>query len=85
MFLIWFLLLIAITSDIILTLDILYFRSGYEEENIYAKVDDMTYYPVVPQVPPPPVSKISRSFLWEYSCDEEYLEKNLLGKILEYS
>jgi len=21
--------------------------SGYEEENIYAKVDDMTYYPVV--------------------------------------
>ena len=22
-------------------------RSGYEEENIYAKVDDMTYYPVV--------------------------------------
>ena len=23
------------------------FRSGYEEENIYAKVDDMTYYPVV--------------------------------------
>ena len=23
------------------------FRSGYEEENIYAKVDDMTYYPVI--------------------------------------
>jgi len=22
-------------------------RSGYEEENIYAKVDDMTYYPVI--------------------------------------
>ena len=22
-------------------------RSGYEEENIYAKVDDMTFYPVV--------------------------------------
>ena len=24
-----------------------FFRSGYEEENIYAKVDDMTYYPVI--------------------------------------
>ena len=27
------------------------FRSGYEEENIYAKVDDMTYYPVVSSLP----------------------------------
>ena len=27
------------------------FRSGYEEENIYAKVDDMTYYPVVAAPP----------------------------------
>jgi len=26
-------------------------RSGYEEENIYAKVDDMTYYPVVSSLP----------------------------------
>ena len=25
-------------------------RTGYEEENIYAKVDDMTYYPVVAPV-----------------------------------
>ena len=23
-----------------------YFRSGYNDDNIYAKVDDMTYYPV---------------------------------------
>lgn len=29
-------------------------RSGYEEENIYAKVDDMTYYPVISAQPHPP-------------------------------
>ena len=27
----------------------IHFRSGYEEENIYAKVDDMTYYPISSQ------------------------------------
>jgi hypothetical protein len=32
-----------------------YFRTSYEEENIYAKVDDMTYYPVVVSPPPPVV------------------------------
>ena len=33
----------------------IYFRTSYEEENIYAKVDDMTYYPVVVSPPPPVV------------------------------
>jgi len=32
-------------------------RSGYEEENIYAKVDDMTYYPVVSNHPEDTLNK----------------------------